>query len=424
MAGLERWNSWLALVLCAALSAACGASDAPSSPSSLTSDAPAADAGALGDVPADSEGAEPADVAEDATATVADVGSIADVAARRGPDLVTSADVPVADAPAPSDAGHAPDVAVVADVPAVDAAPKPDVVLVDLLAPKDVAVVVDVATPIDIQLTDVAPLKDSIATADVAKPTDIKADTQPDSGPTTKPVCKCFVQSAWCGAGAAKEAATLGCSIPLLPAHNGDILGCNGSTWIVQKACALGCVQAPKGTPDTCKVAPPKTCTLLAGTAGAQLKWGLHPDASNALRKLGIKATGISQTIGNAPASAGTHLQDGTAKGYAYSAATDLRTLGMTAAQVKTLLQNLAEVGFVAWYRKPGSDGWPSNGAYHIHAIWVSAPMKLSLRNQVHSFMAGKNGLKSNATYTFYTWSQCWRDALWKAFIKVNPAAG
>jgi hypothetical protein len=67
------------------------------------------------------------------------------------------------------------------------------------------------------------------------------------------PVCDCFVQVAWCGSGAAKEAATMGCRIPLLPEHNGDILYCPNGQWGVKETCALGCVEAPKGTPDSCK---------------------------------------------------------------------------------------------------------------------------------------------------------------------------
>lgn len=67
------------------------------------------------------------------------------------------------------------------------------------------------------------------------------------------PVCECFVQVAWCGSGAAKEAATMGCRIPLLPEHNGDILYCPDGQWSVKDACSLGCVEAPKGTPDYCK---------------------------------------------------------------------------------------------------------------------------------------------------------------------------
>lgn len=67
------------------------------------------------------------------------------------------------------------------------------------------------------------------------------------------PVCDCFVQVAWCGSGAAKEAASRGCKIPLLPAHNGDILHCPGGQGAVKESCANGCVEAPKGTPDSCK---------------------------------------------------------------------------------------------------------------------------------------------------------------------------
>lgn len=67
------------------------------------------------------------------------------------------------------------------------------------------------------------------------------------------PVCDCFVQVAWCGAGAAEEAAEMGCRIPLLPEHNGDILYCPDGEWGVKQACELGCVQAPDGTPDYCK---------------------------------------------------------------------------------------------------------------------------------------------------------------------------
>jgi hypothetical protein len=67
------------------------------------------------------------------------------------------------------------------------------------------------------------------------------------------PECDCFVQVAWCGSGAGKKAATLGCQIPLLPEHDGDILYCPGGVWSVKTPCELGCVEAPDGTPDYCK---------------------------------------------------------------------------------------------------------------------------------------------------------------------------
>ena len=67
------------------------------------------------------------------------------------------------------------------------------------------------------------------------------------------PVCDCFVEVAWCGSGAAKKAATMGCRIPLLPEHRGDILNCPGDVWSVKEKCELGCIEAAEGTPDICK---------------------------------------------------------------------------------------------------------------------------------------------------------------------------
>jgi len=164
------------------------------------------------------------------------------------------------------------------------------------------------------------------------------------------------------------------------------------------------------------------TCALVQPPHAAQLLYGLHPIASDGMRIVGIGANGISQTIGNAAASAGTHAQDGTFMGFAYSAATDIRLAGRTAAQIAVLLDKLASVGFAAWYRKPGSDGWPSSDAPHIHAVYVGAPMKLILRNQVRDWMAGKNGLASHTTYKFHTWSKCAKDPIWAEFLKHNPA--
>lgn len=67
------------------------------------------------------------------------------------------------------------------------------------------------------------------------------------------PECECFVQVAWCGSGAKKKANEMGCRIPLLPEHDGDILYCPGGQWDVKQSCELGCVEAPEGTPDYCK---------------------------------------------------------------------------------------------------------------------------------------------------------------------------
>jgi hypothetical protein len=196
---------------------------------------------------------------------------------------------------------------------------------------------------------------------------------------------------------------------------------CHGkATPTVVKHCDSGCTVNP-GADDSCAPAP-SSCSITDVPHSSYLKSGLHPDASDALKYLNFTSARISQTIGNATASAGTHAQDGVAGGHAYSAATDLSVSGMTDSQVHVLIGQLTKVGFVAFFRRPGHDGWPSSEARHVHAIWVGAPMKLSLRNQVRDWHAGKNGLTSHTTYTFYTWSSCWRSSIFTEFDKHNSA--
>lgn len=145
------------------------------------------------------------------------------------------------------------------------------------------------------------------------------------------------------------------------------------------------------------------------------LKYGLHPRASDALRAAGVAAWRITQTIGNAPASAGYHAQDGTANGHPYTAAVDLSVSGMTTTQIHNLLERLAKVGYAGWYRRNGSDGWV--GANHIHAVYANCKMKSQLRSQVRSWLVGRNGLVSNTTYQFHKFS-----ALAKSVVKSKFA--
>ncbi|NVB78368.1 MAG: hypothetical protein HOV81_08250 [Kofleriaceae bacterium] len=130
---------------------------------------------------------------------------------------------------------------------------------------------------------------------------------------------------------------------------------------------------------------------------------GLHPRASDALRAAGVAAWRITQTIGNAPASAGTHAADGSVNGRSYSAATDISVSGLSTTQIHNLLEKLAKQGFAVWYRKNGADGW--SGANHMHMVYANCKMKSSLRSQVRSWLAGRNGLVSNTTYRFHTFS-------------------
>jgi hypothetical protein len=203
--------------------------------------------------------------------------------------------------------------------------------------------------------------------------------------------------------------------------HN-TLYRCHGSKVAptVEKHCTAGC-KVNSGNDDSCAAAP-APCSITNPPHVSYLKWGLHPDASDALKYLNVTAGRVMQTIGNASASAGTHGQDGTAGGHAYSAATDLSVSGMSDAQIKVFLKQLTNVGFVPFYRNPGHDGWPSGEARHLHVIWAGAKMKLSLRNQVRDWHVGKNGLASHTKYSFYTWTQCWRDSIWKRFDVLNSA--
>lgn len=150
------------------------------------------------------------------------------------------------------------------------------------------------------------------------------------------------------------------------------------------------------------------------------LTWGLHPAASDALRCIGIGASRISQTIGNAPASAGYHAQDGTASGHPYCAAVDLRVRDLTEAQIRAQLNQLGSVGFAGWYRKPGADGWPASEAPHIHAVWAGAKMKTALQGQISDWLAGKNGLSSHTAYKFWQPAQSMKDLVRTRFNKAN----
>ncbi len=141
----------------------------------------------------------------------------------------------------------------------------------------------------------------------------------------------------------------------------------------------------------------------VAAAPAPLLRSGLHQRASDALRAAGVPSWRITQTIGNAAASAGTHARDGYFNGTAYSAATDLSTSGMSTTQVANLLERLAKLGFACWYRQTGRDGW--NGVTHMHIVYANSAMKSSLRSQVRSWLAGRNGLVSNTIYQFHHFS-------------------
>lgn len=193
---------------------------------------------------------------------------------------------------------------------------------------------------------------------------------------------------------------------------------CNpGGVPDVVERCASGCTINP-GKNDACGGS--NACAIQSTPAAAYLKYGLHPDASDALAHLGFTADRITQTIGSAAASAGTHDQDGVAEGRPYSAATDLSISELNDAQVADLLDRMTAVGFIPYYRKPGFDGWGADGARHLHVVWAGAKMKATLRAQAEDWRVGKNALVSHTPYQFKTWTQCWRDSIYARFLTAN----
>lgn len=232
----------------------------------------------------------------------------------------------------------------------------------------------------------------------------------PDAcAPPPLPACECFVRAAWCGEGAAAEGLSRDppCRVPLGPEHADDLLGCDGDTWVVREACEFGCFARPAGVPDHCNRDPdaaptPQEPGWAACDRRGLLSWGLHPEASDRLRCAGVAAGAITQTIGDAAASAGYHAIDGRVNGEPYCAAVDLSVRGLSNAQIRDLLRRLGQNGFAAWYRQPGHDGWPAHLAPHIHAVFTGVRMKSQLRGQVRDFLNGLNGLTSHLRYEFW----------------------
>lgn len=271
----------------------------------------------------------------------------------------------------------------------------------------------DAASPEDAgsDLTAVASPDGGATDAAVVAPDDAvvspdAASLAPDAA--ALPECECFVRAAWCGLGASEAGLSreTPCRVPLVPGHEDDLLGCEDGRWVVLEACAFGCHAAPPGTPDTCNPDPdgptPENPAWADCPHRALLAWGLHPEASDRLRCAGVSGDRITQTIGNAAASAGYHAEDGRVDGEPYCAAVDLSTRGLDQAEIRDLLDRLGRHGFAAWYRWPGHDGWPADEAPHIHAVFAGVRMKEALRGQVRDFLVDLNGLASHREYTFW----------------------
>jgi len=139
----------------------------------------------------------------------------------------------------------------------------------------------------------------------------------------------------------------------------------------------------------------------------------LYSDALTALKHVSVDHR-ITQALNPSKAASNYHGADAIQDGMQKAGAVDLSVRCLSQADVRSLLSRLTDEGYVAWYRNPSADGW--TGAPHIHAVWVTGPLKRQLRRQVNSWIQGRNGLVGDARYGFWQPSKDQRDSI----IKLN----
>jgi hypothetical protein len=151
----------------------------------------------------------------------------------------------------------------------------------------------------------------------------------------------------------------------------------------------------------------------------------MAPQAFDALIRAafhaGVSPDRVTQTIGNALASAGFHAQDGElldgGERIPYCAAVDLHTNDLRGGQVKLLLYHMAAQGFACWFRYRGSFAHNQ----HIHAVFVGLKMKPQLQRQVRDFLHDRDGLADHGPEPYWTPPAAIDAPLRAAFLRSNP---
>ena len=137
---------------------------------------------------------------------------------------------------------------------------------------------------------------------------------------------------------------------------------------------------------------------------------GIHPMAVAALEQSGVDMNRVSQGLGNAEASAGTHGPEPDSQ---YTASVDIAVIAwndlpeLSDSEINQYLDALRSVGFAAFYR-------PTIGDFpHIHAVYAGyCPLKDSTDSQVQSFIAGHNGLSGDPAETIKPPTQAQREGV------------
>jgi len=149
---------------------------------------------------------------------------------------------------------------------------------------------------------------------------------------------------------------------------------------------------------------------------------GIYPSALAALSTVGLERR-ITNGLNLRAGRSNYHGPDNGESNPPYTAAVDLSTRCLTPqsdSSIRTMLSKLADLGFAAWYRQNGYDGW--RGSAHIHAIFVGEPMKPQLRRQVRAWLEGNTGLAAHpGPYGFWEPTPEQREYIRATFKQANP---
>jgi hypothetical protein len=129
----------------------------------------------------------------------------------------------------------------------------------------------------------------------------------------------------------------------------------------------------------------------------------------------------VVQTMGTSvSASAGTHAQQGTVtdssgKKIAFGACVDISVRGLTKAQIKKMLLELAKQGYAGWFRD-----WDGNE--HCHIVYCGHFIKDDIViNQIIDYLNDRTGLVGHAKEQFFTAPTSVDKPLAKMFARSNP---
>ena len=121
---------------------------------------------------------------------------------------------------------------------------------------------------------------------------------------------------------------------------------------------------------------------------------GMHPLTWAAFQAAGNDPSEIMQTLGYAPASAGTHGEVGIGPdGLPYGGCFDYHKGDDTQEEADEFIQRNGLHGIMVFQRDPGVCGWPADDAEHFHCIDAHVKQLPLTTRQAHEWFNGGNGL-------------------------------